>query len=104
MAAASFENSTVSIIYYLLRNNLDSSSLVTSHASENVMNVEERVRRVKKESENNFQIDIIYNRLDDLVHLVLELLQFNELIPTQTGSPPITCVSFQKTSKTVCKT
>ena len=58
---------------------MDSSSLVTSHASENVMNVEERVRRVKKESENNFQIDIIYNRLDDLVHLVLELLQFNEL-------------------------
>ena len=44
------------------------------------------------------------NEENDFVHLVLELLQFNELIPTQTGSPPITCVSFQKTSKTVCKT
>ena len=33
MVAASFENSAVSIIYYLLRNNVDSSSLVTSHGS-----------------------------------------------------------------------
>ena len=33
MVAASIENSAVSIIYYLLRNNVDSSSLVTSHGS-----------------------------------------------------------------------
>jgi hypothetical protein len=45
MVAASIENSAVSIIYYLLRNNVDSSSLVTSHGSENVMNMEESKKR-----------------------------------------------------------
>ena len=45
MVAASFENSAVSIIYYLLRNNVDSSSLVTSHGSEDVMNMEESKKR-----------------------------------------------------------
>jgi hypothetical protein len=45
MVAASFENSAVSIIYYLLRNNVDSSSLVTSHGSEHVMSMEESKKR-----------------------------------------------------------
>ena len=45
MVAASFENSAVSIIYYLLRNNMDSSSLVTSHDSEDVINMEESKKR-----------------------------------------------------------
>jgi hypothetical protein len=46
MVAASIANSAVSIIYYLLRNNVDSSSLVTSHGSEHVIqNMEESKKR-----------------------------------------------------------